>query len=246
MLRIPRSRGAVSGLLLVILGLWGGLIPFVGPYFDFAIGPNRTWHWSTGRLWLDVLPGAAAVVGGLMLMASRNRASGGLGAWIALAAGVWFVIGPSMSMLWNNGGVQTGLPFGGTGRRTLEELTYFYGLGAAITTLSAFAMGRLSVVSARDMALAGRRQPAAAAPTVGAGAAPTVGATPAPTAGATPATTVGAGAATPAGAGAPSERRRERKRERRFFRRGHEAPAKKTAPSAREPVGGDRATNKPE
>ena len=31
MLRVPRSRGALSGVLLVLLGLWGGLIAFVGP-----------------------------------------------------------------------------------------------------------------------------------------------------------------------------------------------------------------------
>jgi len=36
MLRIPRSRGALSGVLLVLLGTWGGLIAFVGPYFHYA------------------------------------------------------------------------------------------------------------------------------------------------------------------------------------------------------------------
>ena len=41
-LRMPRSRGAVSGLLLVILGAWGALIPFVGPHFNFAYTPDRT------------------------------------------------------------------------------------------------------------------------------------------------------------------------------------------------------------
>ena len=29
MLRVPRSRGALNGVLLVLLGLWGGLIAFV-------------------------------------------------------------------------------------------------------------------------------------------------------------------------------------------------------------------------
>jgi hypothetical protein len=41
MLRVPRSRGALSGALLVLLGLWGGLIAFVGPYFHFAYTPGR-------------------------------------------------------------------------------------------------------------------------------------------------------------------------------------------------------------
>ena len=39
-LHMPRSRGAVSGLLLIILGVWGALIPFVGPYFHFAYTPG--------------------------------------------------------------------------------------------------------------------------------------------------------------------------------------------------------------
>ena len=28
---IPRSRGAASGFLLILLGLWGALVPFIGP-----------------------------------------------------------------------------------------------------------------------------------------------------------------------------------------------------------------------
>ena len=39
-LRVRRSRGALSGLLLVLLGIWGALIPFVGPYFHYAYTPR--------------------------------------------------------------------------------------------------------------------------------------------------------------------------------------------------------------
>jgi len=55
-----RSRGAASGLLLVLLGLWGALIFFVGPYFHFAYTPDTAWTYSTGRLWLEILPGASS------------------------------------------------------------------------------------------------------------------------------------------------------------------------------------------
>ena len=44
-MRIPRSRGAVSGLLLIVLGAWSALIPFIGPSFDLAttpVNPIRT------------------------------------------------------------------------------------------------------------------------------------------------------------------------------------------------------------
>ena len=57
-LRMPRSRGAVSGLLLVMLGAWGALIPFVGPHFNFAYTPNQDWAWTTARGWLEVFPGS--------------------------------------------------------------------------------------------------------------------------------------------------------------------------------------------
>lgn len=43
-MRMPRSRGAATGSLLVLLGLWGALIPFPGPYVNFAFTPNRGRH----------------------------------------------------------------------------------------------------------------------------------------------------------------------------------------------------------
>ena len=60
---IPRSRGAASGFLLILLGLWGALIPFVGPYFNFAYDPDTPWTWTPGRGWLEVLPGVLTVLG---------------------------------------------------------------------------------------------------------------------------------------------------------------------------------------
>ena len=46
---------------------------------------------STG--WLEVLPGVVAVVGGLLLVRSRNRATAMLGGWLSVVAGAWFVVG---------------------------------------------------------------------------------------------------------------------------------------------------------
>ena len=63
-LRMPRSRGAASGFLLILLGIWGALIPFVGPYFDFGFSSDQAWAWTTTRGWLEVLPGVVTVVGG--------------------------------------------------------------------------------------------------------------------------------------------------------------------------------------
>jgi hypothetical protein len=150
-LRIRRSRGALSGVLLVLLGLWGGLIPFIGPYFHYAYTPDRTWIYTSGRLWLDVLPGIGVVIGGLILLASAIRPVAHVGAWLAAASGVWFAIGTAVAPLWMRGaGPAQGAPVGNTLARVTEEIGFFTGLGAIVVLVAAAAMGRLSVVAARD------------------------------------------------------------------------------------------------
>lgn len=151
---MPRSRGLMSAMLLIPLGIWGALIPLVGPYFNYAYSPDVPWYVTWDRLWLCILPGAAVFLGGMMLGPAANRASGLLGAWLALAGGIWFVTGPSISMLWGNAGpgAPIGEPLGPTIVQVIEQLGFFYGLGAVITTLAAMAAGRLTVRSPRDPA----------------------------------------------------------------------------------------------
>ena len=141
-MRLPRSTGAVSGVLLVVLGLWGALIPFVGPYFDYSFGVNSTWHYTSDRLWLDILPGALTVIGGLLLIGARTRSAGIFAGWLALIGGAWLVVGPAMSLTWESGQGPIGRPLFGSTRQMLELVGYFYGLGALIVALSAFSIGR--------------------------------------------------------------------------------------------------------
>lgn len=154
-LKIKRSRGAASGFLLILLGLWGALIPFVGPYFDFAFSPDQPWAWTNGRGWLEVLPGAVTVVGGLLMLASRNRATAMLGSWLTVAAGAWFVVGRALAGPLGLGSVGSPVAANET-KQVWLELTYFYGLGAVIVFLGALALGRLSVRSVRDVEYAQR------------------------------------------------------------------------------------------
>ena len=86
MLRVPRSRGVLSGVLLILLGAWGALVPFVGPYFQYAYTPDHAWTYTTGRLWLSILPGAATVLGGLIVLISASRPLAHFGAWLAAPA----------------------------------------------------------------------------------------------------------------------------------------------------------------
>jgi hypothetical protein len=161
--RIPRRRGALTGFLLVLLGIWGALIPFVGPYFDYQIGTTETWDWSSDRFLLSVLPGVAAVLGGLIMLFSTRRSVASFGGLLALAGGLWFVVGPSMSMLWNDGIPATGAAIGDTGTRVVEWIGFYYGTGGLITAFSAYGLGFLAALP-----ITGEAIPATAAPTTAA------------------------------------------------------------------------------
>lgn len=103
---------ALTGLTALIVGAWGALAGYVGPYFGFRPVAAHVWAggWANGLLHL--LPGAVAAAAGLMLMAmgpARRSVRGGafvLPALLLLAAGAWFVIGPAA---WPT--FRTGAPF---------------------------------------------------------------------------------------------------------------------------------------
>jgi hypothetical protein len=148
-MRVPRSRGGLSGFLLVLLGLWGGLLPFAGPYFDFGFAPDDTWVYNTDRLELSVAPAAAVALGGLIVLVSANRAFAMFGAWVAALGGAWFAVGTSVATLWDVPGV--GAPLGtGEGRHLAEQLAGFTGLGVVAVFLAALALGRFAVVGVRE------------------------------------------------------------------------------------------------
>ena len=141
-MRLPRTTGALSGIVVMILGVWGALIPLIGPWFHYAFGNYHAWHVTSNRIWLCIVPGAVALVGGWLLLTSAHRTPGLIGGWLAVLAGAWFAIGPAVSLLWHKAGNPIGAPTGGHIRQMIEQLGYFYGLGALIIALAAFAMGR--------------------------------------------------------------------------------------------------------
>jgi hypothetical protein len=160
-LRVRRSRGALSGLLLVLLGIWGALIPFVGPYFKYAYTPDRAWAVTSGRMWLDVLPGAVTLVGGLVVLLSRLRPAVVFASWLAALAGAWFAVGDLVARHWAGLPVP-GSPVGGAARSALEQLGFFTGVGVVIVFVAALALGRFTVVGVAD-AKASSTVPATAA-----------------------------------------------------------------------------------
>jgi hypothetical protein len=155
MFRVPRSRGALSGALLVLLGLWGALAPLAGPYFHFAFAPDKAWTLTSGRVWLQIVPGCAVILGGLTTLSSANRAFAALGAWLGALGGAWFAVGVPLSALWaEKGHARLGQAVGGTTRQVAEQVALLYGLGAVVVFIAALALGRLAVVGVKDVRLA--------------------------------------------------------------------------------------------
>jgi len=155
-LRVPRTRGVLSGVLLVLLGAWGALVPFVGPYFHYAYTPDTGWSYTSGRLWLEILPGAGTLLGGLIVLASAYRPAAQFGAWLAAASGAWFALGGILGPTWSGIQMNPGTPVGGTTMRAFEQIGFFTGLGIVIVLVAAMALGRFSVIGVRDVKLAER------------------------------------------------------------------------------------------
>jgi hypothetical protein len=144
-------RGRVLSVLLILLGAWGGLVPFLGPYFDFAYTPDKAWAYTSGRLWLSIVPAVAVCLGGLLVLVSDRGAP--FGAFLAALGGVWFVIGaPVTAFAFAGHGITPGTPapghgalFGATTMRFLEPLGFFYGVGVVIIFLAAVSLGEVVV-----------------------------------------------------------------------------------------------------
>jgi hypothetical protein len=167
-MRISRTTGFISGVLLVALGIWGAVVPFIGPYFHYAFGTTASWHYSTNRLLLDILPGALVVVSGSLLLTTGHRISGAAASWMAIIGGAWFAVGPAFSRIWEHRSAPIGGPLYGSTRQAIELIGYFYGLGALIIALAAFALGRF--VSRPALAVEGdETQSAQSAPAARAG-----------------------------------------------------------------------------
>lgn len=144
-LEMPRTRGFLSGVLIALVGAWAALVPLVGPYFDFTVRDVDAWDWTADVFWLSVLPGAVAFISGVMLAGAGSRATGAIWGWLALASGAWLLVGSSLWLLEDVFGYMN-LAETAAG----EQIGFFYGPGAAITALSAFALGRMSIRGHRD------------------------------------------------------------------------------------------------
>jgi hypothetical protein len=146
-MRIRRSHGILGGTLIALLGIWGALIPFVGPYFHYAYTPDTAWAYGHGRLLLEVLPGAAAFLGGALLIYAKSRHLALFGALLGMLSGAWFVLGNVFAPLWSSNSSPAGVPASATTfMQIMEQIGFFTGLGIVLVLLSAAVAGRITAV----------------------------------------------------------------------------------------------------
>jgi hypothetical protein len=148
---------AIARVLIILLGAFGLIIPFIGPLFGFGMGSEPAWVVTTSRLVDHVVPGVAVILGGLMLF-PHVRASRWVGATLALLGGVWLTVAPivlggmpasTMSGMPGHMGGMSGSP---ALIDILRPLVYHYGTGLLIIALAVFVLGRMLGVQAIERA----------------------------------------------------------------------------------------------
>lgn len=166
---MSRSRGSLSGLALLLLGAWGGLAPFVGPYFHLGYQPDKAWSYDMGRLYLVIVPGAVALLAGLIVLVTKSRWLAGVSGLIAALAGLWFVLGRA-TMVFIGTTTTTSyarsveFPIAQSPRgMILTDLVTFIGVGALIVFFGALASGRVSIGAYKDFVRFGEATAAAGA-----------------------------------------------------------------------------------
>jgi len=131
-LQIESRRSALTGIAIAAVGVWAVLGPLVGTN-------EASWRWNFNHFVLSVVPAACAVLGGLMML-SRRRLPVSFGGLLALAGGLWFMVGPMTYVLWPSGGLGTGPALGGS-VWLAQWIGFFFATGALVTLLSSYALG---------------------------------------------------------------------------------------------------------
>jgi hypothetical protein len=146
-----KKRSMVAGLVLIALGAWVALAPFVVGSWD---GDFRF-----SRFALAVLPGAAMALGGLTMLAGRRRLVLG-GGTVAMAAGAWLIVAPVLYALFV--GTEIGTGPNGESIRMLQWIGFFFGAGAFASLLASYALGLLRPLEFSQKDWAGIAEPATA------------------------------------------------------------------------------------
>jgi hypothetical protein len=109
----PAGRIALAGLLAMLVGAFGAIVPFAAPGLGYSADGAPSWFWDLSHVVLWLVPGAAAFAAGAVVLlfvgpTSRGRGRFGvaLAGMLTMVCGAWFVIGPlAWPVLRNSAGV---------------------------------------------------------------------------------------------------------------------------------------------
>jgi len=143
---IGRFGIGTAGVVAVLVSAWGGIVPFVGPLFNYSGDGSAAWQWNLPHAVLALLPAVAGVLLGLFVVAEsrgvtvgRGRLSLAAAGLLLMICGAWFVLGPSAWPVISNA---TAYFVGGTHLHILEyEVGYSIGTGIVLVACGAFVDG---------------------------------------------------------------------------------------------------------
>ena len=136
----------MAGVVAVLVSAWGGIVPFVGPVFDYSGDGAAAWHWNLAHAVLALAPGTAGVLLGLFVIAEsrgiavgRGRLSLATAGLLLMICGACFAIGPLAWPVISNG---SGYFVASTHLRVLAyEVGYGIGTGLILVVCGAFVDG---------------------------------------------------------------------------------------------------------
>src|SRR5580700_2715379 len=73
--QLGRTGLGLAGVVAVLVSAWGGIVPYVGPLFNYSGDGSGSWHWSLAHAVLSLVPGAAGVLLGLFVIAESRGVS---------------------------------------------------------------------------------------------------------------------------------------------------------------------------
>jgi hypothetical protein len=143
---VGRFGLGTAGVVAVLVSAWGGIIPYVGPVFNYSGDGSGSWHWNLAHTILALVPGALGVLLGLFVIAESRGITVGKGRLSLAAAGTllmicgaWFAIGfLAWPVIANTG------PYfvAATHLRVLaDEVGYGIGVGLILVFCGAYVVG---------------------------------------------------------------------------------------------------------
>jgi hypothetical protein len=129
--------------LALLISAWAGLIPFVGPAFNFSADGSSSWTWNQVHALGALLPGVVGVLAcGFIVSASRRqlgvRSSAAFWGLVLFLCGAWLSVVP---VVWPV--IQGAYFLAASPSRTFAYwMAYASGPGVLLAAFGAFVMGR--------------------------------------------------------------------------------------------------------